>query len=563
MSVKNKKILVKFIAISSLIIVVGSFFTYLSLWWVDKQLRDDLLRQGKMVIPAIEINDIKQLSGSESDLTLPSYVKLKKQLSAIRSTDFQLRFTYLLGRQQNGDVFFFVDNENPQSTDYSPPGQIYKDATDELKNIFTSKSAIIEGPVSDKWGVFVSSLVPITDPASGETVAVMGMDIDARNWNVRVILSVVWPVTIVIVLLIIMIMWFNGTRVTADLRESEKRLEFQHNQGSIITEMWEFLQACLTTTEVGEVISKSMKKLFPESSGALFLLSSSRTDLESIAKWGAYPDSSEENLITLDECWGLRRGTLYISENNGILCQHIKDKKNSLYACLPLMAKGDVLGLMHIRLNSLSEENRSVIERINETSTSLMELLSLAISNIKLRETLSLQSTQDPLTGLFNRRYLEETFQREINRAKRKKTSVGVIMVDIDYFKKFNDIFGHSAGDLVLAELAHFFTLNLRGTDIVCRYGGEEFTLVIPDSSLDDTFIRAEQLVRKVKDLDLKFNGKTLGKVTLSMGVSSYPAHGETLDKLLKAADEALYCAKEAGRDRAVVAEIKEKEVKI
>jgi diguanylate cyclase (GGDEF)-like protein/PAS domain S-box-containing protein len=335
-----------------------------------------------------------------------------------------------------------------------------------------------------------------------------------------------------------------------------QQLEAQHAQNKILTEMREFLQACSSTAETGPVIERSMRKIFPGSGGALFLMSASRTDLEVISRWGEYPETMEENIITPDECWGLRRGGLYLVENpeNAILCSHIKQRISGTYACLPLMAKGEVLGLLHLR--SRGSGGEKLAEELKEVSIALTELLSLAISNIRLREMLSNQSIKDPLTGLFNRRYLEETFAREATRARRKKSPIGVIMVDIDHFKKFNDVYGHAAGDMVLTELAKFFTVSLRGADIPCRYGGEEFALVMPEASLENTFIRAEQMVEQVKTIRIPFSGQTLGPITLSMGVAAYPLHGEKLEELLRAADRALYRAKQAGRDRALLAEV-------
>jgi diguanylate cyclase (GGDEF)-like protein len=181
-------------------------------------------------------------------------------------------------------------------------------------------------------------------------------------------------------------------------------------------------------------------------------------------------------------------------------------------------------------------------------------MLSLSLSNIRLRENLSNQSIRDPLTGLFNRRYVEENLQREISRAARKKEPVGVVMIDIDHFKTFNDLHGHAAGDRVLVELAGFLQSQMRGADIVCRYGGEEFTLILPECTLDNTIRRANQLVADARQTTVQDGGRTLGHITLSMGVAAYPEHGANPAALLAAADAVLYKAKQAGRDRVVSA---------
>lgn len=685
---KKGHIEIKFIIAIISIIAAGISAAVWSVWFMDKQLREEILHQSRLIAPAINLNRVKNLSGTESDLSSPDYLRLKEQLGLIQSADKDFRFIYILGKNKDGNIFFFVDNEPSDSKDYSPPGQIYEDATDALKAVFDSGDEFVEGPLNDEWGVWISTLTPLVDRTSGKVIAVMGMDIDAKDWKIKVFSQAAIPVLMIFIFLIILLMWANKRRIAVKLKENEEKyrrffdtsldctfitskdgtiidandvslslfgysdredlfktnivnlyanagdreifidllkkkgaakeypvvlkkkdgallhcivtavlikgpdneitgiqgtvrdisekkksedkinkaneqlsimvrqLEAQQFRNKQMTEMREFLQACSSTSEIGPIVEQSMKKLFPDSDGALFLLSPSRTDLESIARWGKYPDSMEENIISLDECWGLRRGGLYISnEAEGrILCAHIKKHICSTYACLPLMAKGEVLGLLHLRYGT-GQENTKFIEELKDGSSALIELLALAISNIKLREKLSLQSIKDPLTGLFNRRYLEETFLREATRARRKKAEIGVIMVDIDHFKKFNDVFGHAAGDLVLSELAKFFSSGLRGCDIVCRYGGEEFALVLPDANIENTFTRAQQLVEKAREIRVHFSGQALGQITLSMGVSAYPVHGEKLEEILKAADIALYRAKQTGRDRVVMAD--------
>jgi diguanylate cyclase (GGDEF)-like protein len=220
------------------------------------------------------------------------------------------------------------------------------------------------------------------------------------------------------------------------------------------------------------------------------------------------------------------------------------------------MAKGDVLGLLHIRnrAGGRREDDNRMMSNLRDVSATLTEMLALSISNIKLRETLSTQSIRDPLTGLFNRRYMEESFPREISRAARKQDPIGVLMVDIDRFKTFNDLHGHPAGDAVLAELADFFRTGVRGGDIICRYGGEEFTLILPECSLEDAGKRATYLINEAKKMRISYGGQTIGPITLSAGVAAYPQHGVKPGELLRAADAALYRAKQEGRDRVVLA---------
>jgi diguanylate cyclase (GGDEF)-like protein len=198
------------------------------------------------------------------------------------------------------------------------------------------------------------------------------------------------------------------------------------------------------------------------------------------------------------------------------------------------------------------EDKHSIISELKEIAVIFAEYLSLSIANIILWEKLADQSIRDPLTNLFNRRYMEETIQREILRAARKQTKIGVIMADIDHFKKFNDTHGHKTGDELLVKLADLFKLKIRSSDIACRYGGEEFILFLPESSAEDTYKHAESLRAEVKNMKVYFHDQLLPAITLSMGIAIYPDHGIELNDLIRVADTALYKAKEQGRDRVI-----------
>lgn len=335
-----------------------------------------------------------------------------------------------------------------------------------------------------------------------------------------------------------------------------QRLEERNRQYSIMSEMRELLQSCSTIQEMPPIITVSITKLFPNADGALFLMNDSRTELQSVARWGDFPEEVDENIFAPDACWGLRRGRIHEVEdiNIGPICPHLKHPPSAPHMCLPLIAKGDILGLLHLSMKpSTSAEDRwNTIADLKETVVIFAEYLSLSIANIKLWERLTDQSIRDPLTGLFNRRYMSETIQREILRAAKNQTKIGIIMADIDYFKDFNDTHGHEAGDELLIKLAGFFKFEIRGSDITCRYGGEEFILILPGASTEGTCKRAEHLREEVKNLKVYFHGQPLPPITLSMGIAMYPDHGTRLDDLIQVADTALYKAKEQGKDRVV-----------
>ena len=175
----------------------------------------------------------------------------------------------------------------------------------------------------------------------------------------------------------------------------------------------------------------------------------------------------------------------------------------------------------------------------------------LVKSESQLREL----SIRDPLTGLFNRRYLEEMLALEMIRAARKRYPIGIVMADIDHFKRFNDTYGHAAGDAVLVQVANFLRAHIRSSDVACRYGGEEFILILPEASLEITQMRAGHMREDIRHIHVQYKEKTLEAITLSLGVAVFPDHGSTNDAILGAADAAMYRAKRDGRDRVVVAD--------
>jgi diguanylate cyclase (GGDEF)-like protein len=216
------------------------------------------------------------------------------------------------------------------------------------------------------------------------------------------------------------------------------------------------------------------------------------------------------------------------------------------------MAQGETLWLLYLCF----EDKEKLTESKRQLAITVAEHISLAVANLQLRETLQHQSIRDPLTGLFNRRYMEESLEREINRAQRKQQPLGIIMIDVDHFKRFNDRFGHEAGDIVLQTLGVFLRHSIRESDIACRYGGEELMLILPESPLEETMRRAEQIREGIKSLKLEHRQLSLGEITASMGVACFPEHGMTKESIIWAADVALYKAKAEGRDRVITAQL-------
>jgi diguanylate cyclase (GGDEF)-like protein/PAS domain S-box-containing protein len=338
-----------------------------------------------------------------------------------------------------------------------------------------------------------------------------------------------------------------------------ERFETQNRLNNMLSEMRDLLQSCSNVKETGLIVSSSVKKIFPSTQGALYLMSESRSDLESVARWGDFPEDVDDNVFAPADCWGLRRGRAHIVTNaaDDPVCPHVRQVPPGGYMCLPLTARGNVIGLLHLKTaGATPAENTQSLSSIKDIAINLSEQLSLAISNVKLTESLSRQSIQDPLSGLFNRRYMEESLLREIARAKRKQAQVGIVMADLDHFKQFNDTYGHAAGDMLISQVGRVFKQGIRASDIACRFGGEEFVLILIESSLEDTQRRADEIREAVKKIEIVFQGQFLSSVTVSMGIATYPQNASAIDDLLRIADTALYKAKQTGRDKVVIAGI-------
>ena len=303
--------------------------------------------------------------------------------------------------------------------------------------------------------------------------------------------------------------------------------------------------------------------LYSTETGALGVLAASHNLVEVVSVWGdervgeaALPGTA----FGPNDCWALRRGRVHMVEPGsavggerslGLICQHVQPPWPRATLCIPLMAQTTILGVLLLQTGQAKANRSKLVSAAGQQlAQAVADQVALALGNLKLRESLRNQSVHDALTGLFNRRYLEECLERELLRAARNQRTVGVILVDVDHFKRLNDTFGHEAGDVVLKELAGLFQRVIRGGDIACRYGGEEFTLILPEASLEVARLRAEQTVEAVRHLHVAHRGRTLGPVTISAGVAAYPEQGTVTDDLLRAADAALYRAKHAGRDQ-------------
>ncbi|MFH1530769.1 MAG: sensor domain-containing diguanylate cyclase [Pseudomonadota bacterium] len=343
---------------------------------------------------------------------------------------------------------------------------------------------------------------------------------------------------------------------TCELEGANKLLGAQNREIAAINAMQEDLQGCRAPKETWPVLQWVVKQLFPNTSGSLSFVNSDSGTLETAACWG--PTPTTEDSFPVESCPALTRGksVLLSEEDSGVVCGHRSRDPEKPCLCLPLLAHGQSLGSLFIQFDAFDVSDSERVLKWRRLAVNVVEQFTMAYANLQLRDRLHHQSVRDQLTGLFNRRYMEESLEREILRADRHDLPLGIIMLDIDHFKKVNDGHGHDIGDRVLEALGAMLPNLIRGEDIACRYGGEEFILIMPGASVEDTLRRAEEIRRLIRtriSVPLP-DGKDL-HITSSFGVAVHPLHGAGADGILKAADQALYRSKRDGRDRVTLAE--------
>lgn len=335
---------------------------------------------------------------------------------------------------------------------------------------------------------------------------------------------------------------------SARLGQSLEHLEQRNLEIGLLAEMARLLQTELSQEETLQLANSYCQRLLVGSVGTFFLYRNSTDALIPAASWGAV-DMEPDMLLSPKDCWAIRRGRIHKVEQDHDLCcahyQHEMVTRPQAHWCLPLLAYGEVLGLLHIHLDgSLAPSGASL-----QCAEAIAEQTALALANGRMRQVLQTQSIRDPLTGLYNRRFMEETLERELARARRSDACLSVIMLDLDHFKQLNDSYGHPAGDSVLKATAALLMRALRASDIACRFGGEELFVILPDCTLESAVTRAEAIRAEFAAMTLFELGQPL-TVTASFGVASTAVCGADQSLLLKAADTALYRAKQSGRNR-------------
>jgi diguanylate cyclase (GGDEF)-like protein len=340
----------------------------------------------------------------------------------------------------------------------------------------------------------------------------------------------------------------------ADMTLSVAKLNERDRENQLLLELGDALQGCSTAPESYELIRSAASQLFQ--GGALSIFDEPTSRLVTMTSWGQSELTGQS--LSMTDCEALRHGQAHTSIGSSSRCAHMLNSDTTFAICVPMFARGDIVGVFHVvdfspslAMPLASDARQSILQ----LALAIGEQVGMSMANFRLTETLRDQSIRDPLTNLFNRRYMEETFFRELARAARDHVDISIMQIDIDHFKDFNDSYGHDVGDALLRAFGDLLFSLFRDSDVPCRFGGEEFTLILLDSSLDETEQRARDLQRQVMDLKLPLDMQRRDSPpppTLSIGIAGYPHHGDSADTLIRAADQALYAAKARGRNTIV-----------
>jgi len=348
--------------------------------------------------------------------------------------------------------------------------------------------------------------------------------------------------------------WFSHHKISQvidnERQQQEGRINKRTREIELLRQLANMLAACKNISEAQLVVKDIAPRILDGINGCVSIMRESHNLLEVEIDWKeAWPAATA---FSPQDCWALRKGKFHLSreKNHSLSCSHMSEL-NSDYTtmCIPLTAHGHTVGVFHLYF---SDTDTFVPEETKQLAFTLAEHLGLALANIRLQEKLRSQAMRDPLTGLYNRRYFASKLEREWSIAQQGQSSLSMLMLDLDHFKRFNDNFGHDAGDYVLKEIGRLLTqIDVTG-GVVCRLGGEEFGFICPNLSAEEAIALANNIIESVGELHLNYRGISLGQLSVSVGIATYPDLDIPEAELVKQADIALYEAKERGRSLAV-----------
>lgn len=338
-------------------------------------------------------------------------------------------------------------------------------------------------------------------------------------------------------------------RVEEEQTKQDERIRQRTNEIELMHRLANMLAACNNMVEAQKIVSDVLPRILGNVNGSVSLMRASRNQLVTQLDWGEeWPGSRS---FAPDECWSLRKGRVYQSndEFHTLSCEHMENVGDNQTLCIPLTAHGNTIGIMHLYFGSSEIEIDEITEQL---AFSVAEHLGLALANLSLQEKLRSQALSDPLTGLFNRRFFEQKLTEHAMNSATSEQPLSLLMLDLDHFKRFNDNFGHDAGDFVLKEISALLKRSVGDDEIACRLGGEELAVLLPQSNMKQATEFANTLCEAVRSLHLEYKGLSLGQLGVSIGVSTYPKPSSDMESLVKMADQALYMAKDLGRSRVV-----------
>ena len=468
-------------------------------WWManstDRALRDILLQQTRLVANALDLDKVKALSGTRADLLSPEYLQLKERLAAVNSANPKSRFVYLMGRRADGAVFFFLDSEPAGSEDESSAGEIYAEASADLIRAFETQAEVVEGPITDHWGEWVSVLVPLTDPGSGNLLALLGIDIDAKTWRRDIAAQAALPIALSLVLLGLLV------SIIILARSRHQVVSYQQALG----ESEEKYRSVFQNAPLG-LLHFDREGIITSCNNRLVeIIGSTRAKFLGL------------NLLTLPDKHLVQAVKLALNGKLG----HYDDEYRSVTSnkVTPLRAlftpisseQGEIVGGV------------GIIEDVTERK--------------QIEKQLKFLSFHDQMTGLYNRNCFEYEMQRL---SKSREHPITIICMDVDGLKMINDTLGHDHGDAILKQCADLLKQTFRKSDILARTGGDEFAALLPGTDLQ----AGQKIVRRIRTVIEQHNQKTQSTqipLGISIGLSVAENADKSLFTLFKEADDLMY----------------------
>lgn len=628
----------RLVVILALTLALGAVVSYWTAHERDKIMRKNLLVQAHLVANGIDLQRVLRLTGKEDDFFSPDYQRIKEQLTLIRSATPRCRFIYLLGQREDRTVFFLLDSEPEDSEDYSPPGQTFEEASEACRRVLATGEEVVEGPIADRWGTWVSALTPLQDPRSGKVLAVLGMDIASHEWKKMIAIHCVVPLTITIVLALIFTVFFivysRSEREKKLIAASKAAIEgSEQKYHSVVDKIQDVFYrvdgqgkiSMMSPSGVRLLGYASVEEVLGSHADTLWAKPELRADMVfalersgEIRDWefearrknnttlmmaatvhllrdeqgnsagyeGIIRDISEQKraAMALQESELKYRGlfestsdAIMMVDRNGFFdcntatlkmfqCASLKefvskhpadispptqpDGESSLAAADRHMQRAqeegsDFFEWMHQRRDGNAFPAEVLLSRFEWAGREVLQALVRDITERKRMEAELVQTAiTDPLTGVYNRRHFQAILEMEIGRVTRYAGALSLIMFDIDHFKTVNDTFGHEAGDQVLRGVAALVQHRIRRADVLCRWGGEEFLVLCPNTTIEEAVVLAEALLEIMRGSPFP----SVGTVTASFGVTDYHVNDQ-IDDFLKRVDDLVYAAKNEERD--------------